>query len=322
MRRARTWWRVSPLPDRHEAVEGAERGRGRQQLHAGLAGPRRRAHARARARPRRAAGRPAPAPRRRAPRRRPVPAAAIAALRPAAPPPTTSTSAWRRRYSVRHSRSCWSLRTRPSPAARAQHLLVEGPQAPRADEGLVVEAGRREGAAEQVGGAHRVELERWRRVHVLDPHALAQRLRAGAHARGAVHLHEAVGALAGAAHEPAAAVVLEAAREGAPAGREQRRADRVARRGRRTSLPSKVKRQLALPVDPLPVARRAACSPRALRQLRQEHLVRAGVALGQEPGAAPRAVEPPLALHAGHVVAEVVVGAQLALPRGPSAAAG
>ena len=32
-------------------------------------------------------------------------AAAIAAFRPAIPPPTTSTSAWRRRYSVRHSRS-------------------------------------------------------------------------------------------------------------------------------------------------------------------------------------------------------------------------
>ena len=104
----------------------------------------------------------------------------------------------------------------PEPGGVAQHLLVQRPQPPRADEGLVVEAGRREGPAEEVGGAHGVELERRAGVHVLDAHALAQRLGAGAHAGGAVHLHEAVGALAGAAHEAAAAVVLEAAREGAP----------------------------------------------------------------------------------------------------------
>ena len=36
---------------------------------------------------------------------------------PAAPPPTTSTSACRRRYSVRHSRSGCSSASRPSPAA-------------------------------------------------------------------------------------------------------------------------------------------------------------------------------------------------------------
>ena len=51
---------------------------------------------------------------------------------------------------------------------------------------------------------------------------------------------------------------------------------------------------------------------RVTTELRQQHVVRARVALGEEPLAAAGAVEPPLALHAGDVVAEVVVGAQLA----------
>src|SRR6266508_6270056 len=42
------------------------------------------------------------------------------------------------------------------------------------------------------------------------------------------------------------------------------------------------------------------------------HLVRARVALGDEPRPTARAVVPPLALHAGHVATEVVVGTQLA----------
>ena len=105
------------------------------------------------------AGRPARAPRRRAPRQRRAAAAAAAALSPAAPPPTTSTSAWRRRYSVRHSRSGCSSQPAQTGGV-AQHLLVQRPQPPRADERLVVEAGRGERACRQVGHAHRVELER------------------------------------------------------------------------------------------------------------------------------------------------------------------
>ena len=46
-----------------------------------------------------------------------------------------------------------------------------------------------------------------------------------------------------------------------------------------------------------------------------EHLVRPRVALGEEPLAAPRAVLPPLALHARDVVAEVHVVGQLTQAR-------
>src|ERR671915_1077435 len=63
-------------------------------------------------------------------------------------------------------------------------------------------------------------------------------------------------------------------------------------------------------------ARRAARSRGRVglvRELREEHLVGAGVALGQEPGAATRAVEPPLTLHSRNVLAEVVVRVELAL---------
>ena len=47
----------------------------------------------------------------------PSSAAAAAAFSPAAPPPITRMSVWRRRYSVRHSRSGCDLRSFPSPAA-------------------------------------------------------------------------------------------------------------------------------------------------------------------------------------------------------------
>ena len=53
-------------------------------------------------------------------------AAAIAADSPAAPPPTTRTSACRRRYSVRHSRSGCDLRSLPSPAAARSTFSYSG----------------------------------------------------------------------------------------------------------------------------------------------------------------------------------------------------
>src|SRR5436190_20600730 len=52
--------------------------------------------------------------------------------------------------------------------------------------------------------------------------------------------------------------------------------------------------------------------PPALRKEHRLHLVRTRVALREEPGAATRAVVPPLALHARDVAAEVVVRAELA----------
>ena len=91
----------------------------------------------------------------------------MAADSPAAPPPTTSTSACRRRYSVRHSRRA-GLAQPAEPCRGAQHLLVQRPEAARTDEGLVVEAGRREGAADDVRRPHHVELERRRRIMVDD----------------------------------------------------------------------------------------------------------------------------------------------------------
>ena len=106
--------------------------------------------------------------------------------------------------------------------------LVHRPEAPRADHRPVVEADRRERASEVIDGGEQVSLERAQ--HVLRTHlcSLAYRFRADAHVRHAVDLHEAVRATPGAAEEATATVVLEAAREHASPGREQRRADRVA----------------------------------------------------------------------------------------------
>ena len=155
--RARTWCSVSPCQTGTRPSKQPERGRAREHLDARPRAPARPARARARGRPRRAGAPPGSGPSSQSTTSAPCSAAAIAALSPAAPPPTTSTSAWRRRYSVRHSRSGW-LRGEPAePGGVAQHLLVERPEAPRPDERLVVEAGRRERAAELVGRPHHVE---------------------------------------------------------------------------------------------------------------------------------------------------------------------
>ena len=114
------------------------------------------------------------------------------------------------------------------PRRIAQDLLVQRPQLARADERLVVEAGRRELGASAVGDLHHVVLERRRRVDVLDDEPVAGRLDAGARAGGAVDRADAVRALAGDAHQAAAAVVLERAAERPLTGGVQRRADRVA----------------------------------------------------------------------------------------------
>ena len=135
----------------------------------------------------------------------------------------------------------------------AEDPLVQRPQAARPDEGLVVEARRGEGAAEQVGGPHQIEPQRRPRVHVGDLHALADRLGAGAHPGPAVDLDEAVRALAGAAHEPARAVVLEASREHPAAVRVQGRADRVAlERGNHLAVERERDRPIASDAAPRP----------------------------------------------------------------------
>ena len=133
--------------DRHEALlEQADRDRGREQLDARLDGAAAELRSSADARRgRRAARRRRRSPRRsRRPTRHPA-AAAIAASSPAWPPPITATSTWRFSTSTRScARAVRVERTEPGGAA--QELLVERPELARPDEGLVVEARRRERA--------------------------------------------------------------------------------------------------------------------------------------------------------------------------------
>ena len=159
-------------------------------------------------------------------------------------------SQWRRRYSVRHSRSACFLGSMPRPATERRTFSYTRPQPARADERLVVEARRRERAADHVGGAHDVEVEPRLRVRVLDRQPVGGGLRAGAHARPPADLDQRVGALPAAADLAARAVVLERAAEGAPAGGEQRGGDRVAREPRdRLAVEGEGERRAA--VDPL-----------------------------------------------------------------------
>ncbi len=116
----------------------------------------------------------------------------------------------------------------PEPGRAAQELLVERPGGAWSDERAVVEADRRERAAELVGHGHEVEIERPADVLPLDDGAFADRLGADAHVRHAVDGHLAVRTVARAAEEAARPVVLEGAREDALARGERRRRDRVA----------------------------------------------------------------------------------------------
>ena len=59
-----------------------------------------------------------------------IPQEPMAAFSPAIPPPTTSTSAWRRRYSVRHPRSGWEWRSLPRPAAPSRSAVAAGARPP------------------------------------------------------------------------------------------------------------------------------------------------------------------------------------------------
>ena len=91
----------------------------------------------------------------------------------------------------------------------AQHLLVERPSAARPDEGLVIEASRHEGATEDVGGAHHVEVERRPGVLVLDLHSVLRALGGGSDAGPFAVLDERVRRPAGGADDSTWAVVLE-----------------------------------------------------------------------------------------------------------------
>ncbi len=74
----------------------------------------------------------------------------------------------------------------------AQELLVERPQAARADHRPVVEADRGEGPADLVGDGQQVVVERAADVLRLDPHALGDRGDARAHVRRSVDREHAV----------------------------------------------------------------------------------------------------------------------------------
>ena len=202
----------------------------------------------------------------------------------------------------------------------AKHLLVHGPQATRPDQRPVVEADRRERLADLVDDRDEVAFERADHVLRLDHRPGARRLRADADVGRAVDLHHAIGTAARDAQQPARAVVLEAAREDALPRREERRPDRVAL-VRSYGLAAEAEDDLARAVDPLGRLRRqahqaASSGARPAGQLDALDLVRARVALGEEPDLAAVAVMPPLALHAGDVAAEVDVVGELGERRG------
>ena len=116
---------------------------------------------------------------------------------------------------------------RPQSGGAAQHLLVSRPQRRRVDERLVVEADGQE-AVGQANQGHHVPLQRWPGVLRADGHIRLDGPGAGAHARLRADLHQAVGAVAGAAQQTARPVVLERAAEDAHTGRGQGRGDGIA----------------------------------------------------------------------------------------------
>ena len=198
----------------------------------------------------------------------------------------------RARRARRLGRAC------PSPAAPRSTFSYSGHSLPRPDEGLVVEARRRERPAELVGHLHQVALERADEVLARDDRALARPASTQTRTFGiAVDRHLAVRAVARAAEEPARPVVLEAAREDRCARRVERRADRVAGE-RLDALSVEEERELrASGRSARRAASRRAGVTRGLRMPRARDLVRVRVPLGEEPLLA-HAAEPPLALDA------------------------
>ena len=111
----------------------------------------------------------------------------------------------------------------------ADERLGEAPH-PGMGEGLVIEAHRHR-PRKLLGNCHVVGFQGWVGVLVGDPHAVLDRLLAGADIRGAVHVHQAIGTIARDTQQAARAVVLETAAEDAPAGAIERRGDRVLGQG-------------------------------------------------------------------------------------------
>ena len=134
----------------------------------------------------------------------------------------------------------------------AQEALVERPRPARPDHRAVVEADRRERAADLVDDARagRGRASRARSARATSAPSRT-RLDADADVRHAVDRHHAVRAAARAAEQPARPVVLEAAREDAPARRRRAPSRSCRPRTPSTGLPSNVNVTRRRAVDPL-----------------------------------------------------------------------
>ena len=112
----------------------------------------------------------------------------------------------------------------------AQQLFGQRPRPTRTNERLVVETDGQQNV-EFLDQRQRVETERRPGVLGTDAHARADRLGTRAYARRAIDVHQAVGAVARQAQQPARAVIFEAAAEDALPRGVQRRGDGIARLG-------------------------------------------------------------------------------------------
>src|SRR5439155_14222837 len=114
------------------------------------------------------------------------------------------------------------------------------PQPARLVEALVVETDRQE-AMQPIENAQNIEAKRGPGVLMANDLAGPGRLHAGADVGPAVHVHEAIRAVAGDAEEAARAMVFEAAGKDADAGRVEGRPNALAGlRGNRATCKSKV----------------------------------------------------------------------------------
>ena len=148
----------------------------------------------------------------------------------------------------------------------AQELLDERPEGARPVPDAVVEADRRERAADLVRHRHQVEVERAANVLRDDDRALADGHGARAHVGDTVHGHHAVRAVARAAEQAARPVVLEAAREDPLPRGVERRAERVTRESA-DALSLKEEGDFVAAVDPL-AGRRGSSLMRAASTFR------------------------------------------------------
>ena len=219
------------------------------------------------------------------------------------------------------------------PGDATQQFFGQRPRPTRTNERLVVEADGQQ-KIEFLDQRQRVETERRPGVLGTDAHARTDRLGTRAHARGAVHVHQAVGAVAGPAQQPARPVILEAAAENALPRGVQRRSDGIARLGADAAAVAR-ERQPPVVIDDVmrprgesgqfhAVGRRTGLRPGVLgvgyvtgkegdsrrgvvRVAQFDDRIGTRVAHADQPAPAAEPVKPPLGLFAGYVVPHVQV---------------